>query len=152
MTDNKPTYTVRISETGGAPRYYAAFVDGSGARQEVEINREIYLTLEECRRDESRQQRSVKRHQERLDLTEEQLADRIAKLPVPMEEMVTLTMAAITALAEFPENQRRRFLLYYKEGLSYEQIGVIENCSKQAIAKSIGAATTGILNYFNGEG
>ena len=42
-----------------------------------------------------------------------------------------------TAISELPKIQRRRLILYYFVGLTYEQIAEMEGCSFQAIAKSV---------------
>ena len=64
MTDNRPTYSVRITETDGTIRYFTA---GNGIQQKIEINREIYFALEDCRKQEKRQQKHFDRHIEHLD-------------------------------------------------------------------------------------
>ena len=69
MTDKKPAYTVRVTEVDGALCYYASFVDSNGTMQEVEINREIYLALEDCRLIEKGQENERGRHRERFALT-----------------------------------------------------------------------------------
>ena len=149
MIDNKPTYTVRVTEMDGIIRYFTAFFDGSGIRQEIEINREIYLALEDCRKKEKRQQKYFDRYIEHLDLSEGQLAERIANLPVLVEDIVTYALATQAALEILPENHLRRYLLYHREGLSFAQIGILENCSKQAIAQSVGKAEAKIKNFFD---
>ena len=45
----------------------------------------------------------------------------------------------LKALAQCTENQRRRFLLYALEGLSYAEIGQLCGCSKVAVHYSIEA-------------
>jgi len=148
MTDHKPTYSVRVAETDETVNYFTTFIDGDGIRQEVEINREIYLALEDCRRKEKHQQKFFDRYIEHLDLSEEQLAARVADLPVLVDEIVTLAVATQSALAELPEGQRRRYLLHHREDLSFAKIGILENCSKQAIAQSVGKAEATIKNFF----
>jgi len=152
MIDNKPTYTVRTGETDGSLRYYAAFVDGDGIPREAEINREVYLALEECRRHEQRQVRSDERHRERLVLSEGQLAERILLPSRSIEEAVAQAADIQAALASLTSTQRRRLLLYYEHGLSYEQIAEIENCAYQVITKSVVLAKEKLQKFFEGEG
>ena len=149
MKDNRPTYSVRVTEMDGAIQYYTAFIDGNGMRQEIEINREIYLALEDCRKKEKRQQKYFERYIEHLDLSEEQLAERIVNRPKPVEDIVTRALATQAALEMLSTNHRRRYLLYHREGLSFAQIGKLENCSKQAIAQSVGKAETKIKKYID---
>ena len=114
MGYNKPTYTVRALEADGAIRYFAAFVDGDGALQEVEISDAVYLALEECRRHEVRQVRSAERHHERMELSEEQLSNQMLHPSVSMETIIDAAVSFQMALALLSEKQRRRFLLYHE--------------------------------------
>lgn len=55
------------------------------------------------------------------------------------------------AIMELPEVQRRRFRLYFDYGLTYEQIGKIEGCSKMPVKRSIDRAIEKIrekIKYF----
>ena len=147
MIDNKPTYTVRIENTDGAPRYYAAFVDGGGQSQEVEISHAVYLVLEECRRHEQRQARSDERHEERFALSEGQLAERLFKPPQLLEDSAVLAADMQAALSALTSTQRRRFLLYHEHSLNIEQIAKAEGRAIPTILESITVATEKI-KYF----
>jgi len=142
MSDDTSAYAVREETIEGATRYYAAFKDGNGIRQETEVNREIYLALNQCRLVEKRQENELDRHWERFELSEAQLAARTFKPPLPMEEAVAQTADMQAALATLTDTQRRRFLLYHEHGLNYEQIAAVEGCKFQVVAKSIEAAKT----------
>jgi DNA-directed RNA polymerase specialized sigma24 family protein len=149
MTDNKPAYTVRIAEADGKTRYFAAFVDGSGIRQEAEINREIYFALEDCRRKEKRQSKFHDRHVEHLELSENQLAQRMAEPSNPLDMLIDTSVTLQAAIDALPSDLRRRFLLYHEMGLGFTEIAKAENLSKQAIAQSIGRAEEKIKKYFS---
>jgi DNA-directed RNA polymerase specialized sigma24 family protein len=41
---------------------------------------------------------------------------------------------------ELPEIQKRRFMLHFDLGLTYEQIGTMEGCTKMPIKRSIDRA------------
>ena len=41
---------------------------------------------------------------------------------------------------ELPEIQKRRFMLHFDLGLTYEQIGAMEGCTKMPIKRSIDSA------------
>jgi len=152
MIDNKPTYTVRIENTDGVLRYYAAFTDGDGHSQEVEISHAVYLVLEECRRHEQRQARSDERHEERYALSEGQLAERLVKPPQLLEDSVVLAADMQAALATLTDTQRRRFLLYQEHNLSFEQIAIVEGCTHPAVLKALAMAQEKLKKYFSGEG
>ena len=148
MSFERFTYAVREESVDGEYRYFAAFIDGSGNQQEVEIPREVYLALEDCRRDTNRQIASIKRHQERFNLSEGQLAVRATASSAGMEERVEM-QAALTALTE---TQRRRFLLYHEHNLTYEQIAAVEGCTYQVIVRSVASAQNKLQKYFSEEG
>ena len=44
------------------------------------------------------------------------------------------------AIAQLPEKQRRRLVLYYFGDFTYEQIATMEGCAFQVVAKAIKAA------------
>jgi len=151
VTDNKPAYTVRLEEADGIIRYFTSFNGGDGIQQEIEVNRETYLALEDCRLEEKRQANEFERHRERLELSEAQLAARTFLPPMPMEEAVVQAVDMQAALATLTDTQRRRFLLYHEHGLSYEKIAQAENRIKSTIVESIVAASEKLKNYFDSD-
>ena len=52
------------------------------------------------------------------------------------------------AIATLPETQRRRLVMYYFDGLTYEEIAEKEGCTHPAIIKSVKAAISKIKNIF----
>jgi len=48
-----------------------------------------------------------------------------------------------------PAPQRRRVILHYFEGYTYEQIAMIEGCTHQAVNKSVLAAEKKLKKYFS---
>ena len=143
MNNNKPAYTVRTGETDGALHYYAAFTDGDGLSQEVEVSREVYLALDDCRKHEKRQVHFIERHVERAELSEEQLQERMIRLLPTLELSMENREQAVhlyAAIESLPEIQRRRFLLYHEDGLTYQQIATQEGCTIMPIQRSIAGA------------
>ena len=149
MSDDTPTYAVREETIDGTTRYYAAFEDGNGVQQEAEIPYEVYLALDQCRLVEKRQENERGRHRERFELSEAQLAARTLRPPLPMEEAVVQAVDMQATLATLTDTQRRRFLLHYEHGLSFEQIAQAENRYKSTIGESIENATEKFKNYFS---
>ena len=43
------TYHLRIAFADGEQKYYATFKESNGIQQEIEISREVYLALDQCR-------------------------------------------------------------------------------------------------------
>ena len=90
-----------------------------------------------------------------MELTEEEINSRAAAPPhhassieelIEERELEAMIMDAVNTL---PEPQRRRFILHYKYELSYAQIAEVENCTFQAVAKSIVIAKQKIKRIFN---
>jgi len=145
-------YLLRTDTTGGEQKYYTLFEGGDGIRQEIEIDKDVYLSLEACRRHEQRQIRSDERHIERSLLSDEQLAERAIIPPKSMDKSIALSLDLQAALLLLSETQRRRFLLCNAHGLNHEQIAAIEGCSARAVGKSIAAAKEQLKKYLSAKG
>ena len=150
MAYNKPAYAVRAEGADGVARYFAAFVDGSGTRQEAEIDRETYSMLDDCRRHERQQETFFDRHVEHLELSEAQLAARALRMPLPVDEAAALAVDMRDALASLTDTQRRRFLLYHAHGLNYRQLAEVEGCSTAAVSDSVATAAAKLKRFFEG--
>lgn len=155
-----PTYsysitdTIRIEETNGQKRYFVAFIDGQGIFRESEVSYEVYTQFCRFVKCERNLRRSDERHLEQSELTEETLCRRALHKPKPVDEAVNDKIRSEQlerAIMELPEVQRRRFRLYFDYGLTYEQIGKIEGCSKMPVKRSIDRAIEKIrekIKYF----
>jgi RNA polymerase sigma-70 factor (ECF subfamily) len=143
MFYNTYPYALRTEIREGVIHYLVSFADGQSVLRETEVSREVYLTLDECRRHEKRQKNFFDRHIEHSDLTDETLnlralhAQETAAEAVARKEEADALHAAIAGL---PEVQRRRFVLHHGIGLTYEQISEIEGCTKMPVKRSIDRA------------
>ena len=146
------TYSFRTAVIGGATKYFAAFTDGEGNRQETEIPREVFMALDDCRKHEQRESRSDVRHIEQSLQAEAQLVERAVAPSMPLDEAVSLSLDLRAALPLLTDTQRRRFLLHDEHGLNNEQIAAIEGCSVQAVSKSIVMAKEQLKKYISAEG
>ena len=52
------------------------------------------------------------------------------------------------AISELPEIQKRRLILYYFQGLTYEQIAEMESCTKRAVKFSVDIAVEKLKKFF----
>ena len=52
------------------------------------------------------------------------------------------------AISELPEIQKRRLILYYFQGLTYEQIAGMEGCTKRAVKFSVDIAVEKLKKFF----
>lgn len=147
MFDNTNHYTIRIEEQNGRKRYFIAFIDGQGVFREVEVSYGVYMEFCNFIKRERNLRRSDERHLEQSELTEETLCRRALHMPQPVEEAVNrqICMEHLNrAINELPPIQKRRFLLYFDYGLTYEQIGKKEGCSKVAAKYTVDKAISTI--------
>ena len=85
----------------------------------------------------------VDRHIEQSEQTDESLNARAAVKPTPVEDEVIHDIRdkeLHTVIMSLPEVQRRRVILYYFSGLTYEQIAEMEGCTKRAVKFSVDIA------------
>ena len=132
------------------PRYYLAFVDSTGAKQCMEIDKALFDVFDRFELDDISFMNEVDRHYEQSEQTEQSLNRRIAQSQESVEETVFQRVEIKTlrqAIAKLPEKQRRRLVLYYFCDLTYEQIAEMEGCTFQAIAKSVAVAEKTLKNF-----
>ena len=146
--DKSNPYTLSIENN----TYYISFTDGQGIFHRQEISMELYATFNRFELDDISRINEASRHLTEADAGEEPLGHRIASPSEPVEDHVyrrIMYQELHKAIAQLPEIQRRRILLYYFEGYSYEQIAQMEGCKHPAIMKSVAAAEKNIKKYFS---
>lgn len=127
--------------------YYISFTDGQGIFHKMEINMELYAAFNSFELDDISQMNVTSRHLEQSELTEETLNHRASDPPEPVEDHVfrrLLYGELHKAIAQLPATQRRRLLLYYFGGYTYEEIAKMEGCKHPAIIKSVAKAERNI--------
>ena len=147
MFDNTNSYDLRIAIVGGLTRYFASFTDGEGERHETEVSCPVYLEFLRFVKTERNLRRSDERHIEQSELTDEALCNRAMNPPDSVEDTVFDSLRhehLRVAIEKLPEIQRRRFVLYYEFGLTYEQIAEIEGCHFTSVGESISRAEKNI--------
>lgn len=144
--DKSNPYTLSIENN----TCYLSFSDGQGTFHKMEISVELYSAFNSFELDDISQMNVASRHLEHSELTEETLNYKAAKPPESVEEHVNrkiLYKKLHKAIAQLPAAQRRRVLLYYFGGYTYEQIALMEGCKHPAIIKSVTAAEKNIKKY-----
>lgn len=124
-------------------KYYITFSDGQGVRHKETISHELYQLFDCFELEDISQLNVVSRYYEHSELTEGTLDNRALIHSEPLEDAVyrkTLYGQLHTAISELPAVQRRRVLLYYFGGYTYEQIAKKEGCTKMAVKFSIDIA------------
>ena len=137
--DKSNPYTLSIENN----TYYIAFTDGQGIFHKQEISMELYSTFNSFELDDISQMNETTRHLTKLDMGVESSNHKIDNPSEPVEDHVyrrIMYQELHQAVAQLPDIQRRRLLLYYFGGYTYEQIAEMEGCKHPAIIKSIRAA------------
>ncbi|MCL2611380.1 MAG: sigma-70 family RNA polymerase sigma factor [Defluviitaleaceae bacterium] len=137
------SYILNTLETEGVPKYYVSFNDGQGVFNEIEVSHSIYLEFCQFVKDERNLKRWDERHIEHLELADEDMYSRAIRKPKNLDEIVFenfLYEHLEKAIENLSDIQSRRFDLYYNLGLTYEQIGNMEGCSKMSVKRSIDRA------------
>lgn len=145
-------YTTGINTTH--PRYFLAFMDSNKVKRWMEIDKTLFDAFNEFELDDLSFFNEVDRHYERSEVTEATLSRRAAKPQESVEEIVSQQMEMDKlhrAIAQLPEKQRRRLVLYYFGEFTYEQIADMEGCKHPAVMKSISSALKKLKNFLSGE-
>ena len=151
MFDNTNPYTLRTETREGITCYYISFTDGQAILRETEVSRPVYLEFLRFVKTERNLRRWDERHLEQSELTDETLYARSLHQPKSTEESAFDSLQderLRQIIAELPETQRRRFVLYHEFGLTYEQIAGMEGCTFQAVAQSIKPAEKKVKKIF----
>ena len=147
----KDKYNPYTIGTSGDGRHWLTFSDGQRHRHHLEINAAVFALFDSFELDDLSYLNEVDRHYEQSELTEASLYDRAVYRPATVEESALQSMEYAQlhrAISELPEIQKRRLILYYFQGLTYEQIAGMEGCTFQAVAKSVAAAEKRLKNFF----
>lgn len=141
--DKLNPYTLSVQNN----TYFISFTDGQGIFHRQEISTELYAAFNSFELDDISQMNEASRHLSKADAGEEPLGHRIADPSELTEDRVyrrIMYQELHEAIAQLPEIQRRRVLLYYFGGYTYEQIAKMEGCKHPAIIKSVSAAERNI--------
>lgn len=137
-----------------SPHFYISFTDGQGVKVCMEIEKELYELFDKYELEDLSFLNEQDRHYLRLD-NDEDFEEQYADKSENVEDAVITEMrneALQKAIAGLPEVQRRRLLLYYFEGMSYEEIAQKEKCTVMPIKRSIDRAKEKIKKIFQNRG
>ena len=132
-------------------KYYLAFVDGNGRKQHIEIDQKLFRAFNEFELEDISFLHEIERHYERLEMTENELYKKALIYQKPIEETVLQnidTYKLKQAIKLLPDIQRRRLTLYYFGGYTYEQIAIMDNCTKMAVKQSVDIAIKKLKKFF----
>ena len=140
---NNPYKLFTVGINTEEPHYYVSFPDSQGIQICVEIGKVLYDTLDQFELNDLSVLNEMDNHFEQSELTEEPLSKRATVQQEPLDELVFERLQhqkLHKAISKLPELQRRRLVLYYFGGYTYEQIARIEGCSKVAVKYTIDKA------------
>lgn len=115
---------------------YISFKDGQGVLQEFEISKELYDVFDDFELADLSHLNVVDRHLEQSEVRENTLNVKAFYQPETVEDIVLHNIQVQClhkAIKHLPEIQRHRLLLYFFEGMTYEEIAKVDGCSKVAV-------------------
>jgi len=140
---DNPYEIITVGINTASPRYYLSFTDGSRVRRCVEINKALFNAFDSFELDDLSVLNEVDRHYEQSEQTEASLNRRAMQPQPSVEETVAQRMVLeelYRAIAQLPEKQRNRLVLYYFGEFTYQQIAEMEGCTKRAVKFSVDCA------------
>ena len=120
----------------------------------VEVAEEILTVIQNSQQTDASYERRKFRHKAHYSLDREDGIenDALARPLTPEEvlEQKQLREEVYAALMQLPaiQAQRRRFLLYALDGLTFAEIGTVCGCSKVSVYESIDAVRKKFLKFF----
>ncbi len=140
MTFRDKVYTLREENARSVTKYFISFTDGQGVFHNLEISGTLYIEFRQLERTNRNLQQSDERHREYSELTEVTLNKRARVTPKSVDEFIIEAERSELlqqAIANLPDIQRRRFLLYYEYDYNYYEIGAMEHCTPQSARQSV---------------
>jgi len=143
-------YTLHTEVACGLTHYFVSFEDGVGVYHEIEVSDTVYHAFLQFTVQERSLRHWDERHREQSEVYDETLNRRAINPQKSLDEIVFTALRheqLHRGIAELPEKQKRRFILYYEYGLSGEQIAVVESCKRQVISRSIEKARINLQKF-----
>ena len=126
-------YSFSETTVNGITHYYTTFVDGEGKEQTVEVNKEVYDTLNQSQQRGCSQTRKDRRYG--LCSFDETLGGVLNSDDA--EKTQELLSKVQEHMGDLSEVQRRRLYLYFEEGLTLKQIAQKEGVCYSSVHDSI---------------
>lgn len=121
--------------------YKVTFLDSNNTIQVIEIDADIFDALDRFELDDLSQMNEYDRHIEHLCFDDTPYS-RYADKALSLEEEILQHMfyeELKLEISNLSEIQRRRLLLYFFHDMTLQEIAIIDNCSPQAVKKSLDA-------------
>ena len=127
-------------------KFLLKFKDSKNTIQIVELSNDIYKVFNAFELEDISMMHKVEKYIEHSEVYEDTLYKRALNKPISVEEEIERRdniYKLKNAIENLPPVQKRRIRMYYFDDLKLEDIARIEECTFQAISKSINQA---ILN------
>ena len=141
--DKDNPYTMIVKDG----KFFVMFRNIDNESVTVEVGEDVYALFNTFELEDLALMNEFDRHSE---LGEQELARRAEIVHITIDDIVAAKMdneALMAAIDKLPDKQRRRVILYFFHGLTYEEIARIEKCKYQAIQYSIRSAIKKLKNY-----
>lgn len=132
------------------PHYYLSFLDGQGVPICIEISYPVFQALDRFELDDLSYLNKQDKYWDGTELTDDLLAGRTTAGQELLEDLIarqSIYSLLHRAIQKLPQTQRRRVVLHFFNGYTYEQIAKQEHCTKVAIKLSINAAISSLKKY-----
>lgn len=120
--------------------FYISFEDGQNKMYKMEISKMIFDAFDSFELEDLVYLNVLDRHIEQSEVWETTLTERAIKKEETVEDIVfrNYEMDRLRkAIEKLPEVQKRRLIYYFFDGMSYEQIAEMEQCTYPAVIKSV---------------
>ncbi len=138
--NNNDVYLYRIETINNKERYYVSFININNELTETEVSQDTFLVLQEFNRKQESLSRSDRRHIERSEQTEISLNVKSISKQLSIDETTIRNIRnndLHKSIRKLSQIQQRRVRMYFFERQKLREIAVYENCSPQAVHKSI---------------
>lgn len=119
--------------------YKVAFLDSKNIIQIIEVDADVFDALDCFELDDLALLNEYDRHIDHFDIDETPYK-KYSNKPQSLEEEILQNMLyneLKLAISKLPEIQRRRLVLYFFNDLTLQEIAIIDNCTPQAVKKSL---------------
>lgn len=119
--------------------YKVAFLDSKNIIQIIEVDADVFDALDCFELDDLALLNEYDRHIDRFDIDETPYK-KYSNKPQSLEEEILQNMLyneLKLEISKLPEIQRRRLVLYFFNDLTLQEIAIIDNCTPQAVKKSL---------------
>ena len=152
----KDAYAYKVEILDGVEMFTVEFKDGEGRLHEISVNREVFLSLKQLQLADNRRAYKDEFYVSHFieDVDDDISYIAFAPLPSVEDEIITKDLADVIAevISKLTDKQRRRFLMYRLDCLTYKEIAVQERCSKVSVHRSVQIVEkkiTEAINKFN---